>query len=689
MITVAQAFALGFAHEAAGRRREARAIYEQILAAIPEHPGALLKIAAGESMEGRFDQARALLDRALRSAEAQALPAAEIWLALGHVDVARADRAAARKAFERAHALDHPAPDVQQMLAWLALEDGDAERAEALCRAGLVAFPGNAQLLHLLGKALRAAGAFPQARAALIDAAAAAEGDSAILMSLGAVCIDLGQDEEARGYLQRAIAGGQNTGSAWDNLGLALRNLGDHGAAARAFERAVTLDPGLTSALSNLVSALRDICRWDEAEAREGELLRRLPEPGGGWGPFAPALWTTEEQQLHIARAWSREWLPTVAAPAVIAERGTRLRVGYLSCDLHSHATANLMAGLFERHDHARFATHAYSYGPDDGSVMRHRLTAAFDQWTEVGGISDADCAKKIRADGIDVLVDLKGHTSGSRLGILAHRPAPIQLHYLGYPGTLGYDGVDGIVADAHIVPKGSEHWYHERVWRLPRCYQVNDDRRPLPLPTARAALGLPDDALVLACFNQTYKLTRAFFAVWLDALRTNGNALLWLYVRLPLAQENLRAEAARAGIDPGRIRFAPRVGPVAHIARLRAADLALDTLPYGAHTTGSDALWAGIPLLSCRGTTFAGRVGASLLDAVGLAELAADSLDAYRRLLLALASDRGRLADYRAYLERERQRLPLFDTAGFARDFETLLVAAYEAACSASRASR
>ena len=500
-------------------------------------------------------------------------------------------------------------------------------------------------------------------------------------MSLGAVCIDLGQDEEARGYLQRAIAGGQNTAAAWDNLGLALRNLGDHGAAARAFERAVALDPGLTPASSNLVSALRDICRWDEAEARESELLQHLPESGGGGGSFAPALRTTEEQQLQIARAWSRAWLPTVAAPAVIAERGTQLRVGYLSCDLHSHATAHLMAGLFERHDRARFATHAYSYGPDDGSGMRRRLTAAFDHWTEVGGISDADCAKKIRADGIDVLVDLKGHTGGSRLGILAHRPAPVQLHYLGYPGTLGYDGVDGIVADAHVVPLGSEHWYHERVWRLPRCYQVNDDRRPLPSPTARAALGLPDDALVLACFNQTYKLTRTFFAVWLDALRTNGNALLWLYVPLPLAQENLRNEAARAGIDPRRIRFAPRVAPVAHIARLRAADLALDTLPYGAHTTGSDALWAGIPLLSCRGTTFAGRVGASLLDAVGLAELTADSLDAYRTLLLALASDRGRLADYRAYLERERVGLPLFDTAGFTRDFEALLVAAYESA--------
>lgn len=692
MITLQQAFARAFAHEAAGRPREARAIYEQILAAVPEHPGALLRIAVGDAAQGRIEPARELLERALRAAEHQSLPADDIWLALGHVHVARADRPAARRAFERARALAHPAADAHRMLAWLALEDGDAARAEAHSRAGLAAFPGDAQLLHLLGKALKAGGAYAPAHAALIDAAAAADGDPAILVSLGAVCIDLGRAEEARDWLQRAIEGGQDTGAAWDNLGLALRDLREYGEAARAFERAVTLDPALTPARSNLVNTLRDICRWDEAEAREAELLARLADHGDdpGWGPFAVALRTTPEQQLQVARAWSRARLPPVAAlvaaPAVIAERGTRLRVGYLSNDLHTHATAHLMAGLFERHDRARFAVHAYSYGPDDGSAMRRRLTAAFEHWTEVGAMSDAGCARKIRADGIDVLVDLKGHTGGSRLGILAHRPAPVQLHYLGYPGTLGYDGVDGIVADALVVPPGSEHCYHERVWRLPRCYQVNDDRRALPPPTPRSALGLPDDALVLACFNQPYKLTRAFFAAWMEALAANGDALLWLYVPLSLAQENLRAEAARARIDPGRIRFAPRVAQLAHIARLPAADLALDTLPYGAHTTGSDALWAGVPLLSCPGPTFAGRVGASLLDAVGLAELTAGSLDAYRALLRELASDRERLRGYRAYLERERRRLPLFDTEGFTRDFEALLCAAFDEAAAGRR---
>ncbi len=525
----------------------------------------------------------------------------------------------------------------------------------------------------------------PLAYTALADAAAVAADDPAVLMSLGAVCIDLGRPAEASECLRRAIAGGEDTGAAWDNLGLALRDLGDFSEAARAFERAVTLDPALTVALSNLVKTLRDICRWDEAEARERELLGRLAHDGDdpGCGPFSVALQTTPAQQLRIARAFSRARLPAVAAPAVIAERGSRLRIGYLSCDLHDHATARLMAGLFERHDRARFAVHAYSYGPDDGSPLRRRLTAAIEHWTEVGAIGDADCAERIRADAIDVLVDLKGHTGGARLGILAHRPAPVQLHYLGFPGTLGYDGVDGLVADALLVPPGADADYHERVWRLPRCYQVNDDRRALPPATPRAALGLPDDALVLACFNQTYKLTRAFFATWLEALQAAGDALLWLYVPQPAAQEHLRAEAVRAGIDPARLRFAPRVAQTEHIARLAAADLALDTLPYGAHTTGSDALWAGVPLLSCRGTTFAGRVGASLLDAAGLPELAADSLAAYRSTLVALATDRERLRGYRAYLGRERRRLPLFDTEGFTRDFERLLGTAYDAAVS------
>ncbi len=303
------------------------------------------------------------------------------------------------------------------------------------------------------------------------------------------------------------------------------------------------------------------------------------------------------------------------------------------------------MAGLFEGHDRGRIETFAYAADRDDGSAMRQRLRAAFAHWRDVRDLDDAAAAGAIADDALDVLVDLKGHTHGSRLGILAHRPAPVQLHYLGFPGTLACAGIDGFIADAITVPEGSEAEFAEPVLRLPVCYQVNDAQRPLPPAPSRASAGLPDDALVLACFNQTYKLTEPFFATWLAALRAHPRAVLWLAVPHVAARRNLAAFGEAAGVARERIVFAPLVPQAAHVARLRCADLALDVLPYGSHTTGSDALWAGVPLLTCRGRTFAGRVGASLCHAVGLDELVTDDLAAYARLLDALCSDPTRLA--------------------------------------------
>jgi protein O-GlcNAc transferase len=296
-----------------------------------------------------------------------------------------------------------------------------------------------------------------------------------------------------------------------------------------------------------------------------------------------------------------------------------------------------------------------------------------------VRGVSDVDAARIIRADGIDLLIERKGHTRGGRLGILAARPASVQLHYMSFPGTLGYDAVDGIIADDVVIPDTDEAFYHERIWRMPRCYFVNDGRRALPAAATRDAAGLPDDALVLACLNQSYKLTPPVFSIWMDVMARTPGAVLWLLAAGMRAEANLRAYAARAGVDPARLVFAPQVPQEPHIARLRCADLALDTLPYGSHTTGCDALWAGVPMLTCPGRTFASRVGASLLRTAGLPELVAASLGDYRARLADLASSPATLRDYRRFLERTRYDNPLFDTAGFARDWERLLERAYE----------
>jgi protein O-GlcNAc transferase len=682
MITVRDAFALAFAHEAAGRFGEARQVYAQILAALPDHPGALMKLAQCEQRDGDVVAAAALLRRALRAAEAQSLPAGDLWMALGRLELGQGDHAAARRSFERARDLGVATADVAALLAWLALERGDAAEALALSQRGLDSHPGDRELLAQLGRALRACGRLPEACAALRAAVAAAPDDPRVRVWLGAACLDLGLAREARDHFEQAIRAGQNTAEDWDNLGLALLQLGELGDAAAAFERAVALAPMLTPALSNLLNAQRLACRWDDAAPREREWLAGIDDAGRDprWNPFlALALETTPAQQLRIARSWSARVLPRVDAPAVITARGERLRVAYFSSDFRVHPMSMLIAGHFERHDRRRFEVFGYSHGPDDDSAIRRRVAAAFEHWVDVRAMGDLQVGERMRADRIDVLVELNGHTQGQRLGVLSHRPAPVQLHYLGFPGTLGFDGIDGIIADAVVAPPGEDHHFHERVLRLPRCYFVNDSGRALPPAASRASLGIADGALLLASFNQAYKLTRKYFGVWMEVLRAVPDALLWLYVPAPLAQASLKAEAERHGVDAARILFASKVPQDEHVARLRAADLSLDVAPYNSHTTGCDSLWAGVPMLTCKGTTFAGRVGESLVGAAGQPELVAASFEDYRATLFALAADRGRLRHHREHLEREKRRMPLFDTDGFTRDFETLLVAAFE----------
>jgi protein O-GlcNAc transferase len=742
------AFMLAARHESSGRRADARAIYEQILDALPEHPGALLKVALQEIDEGHADAARDRLERALVAAQRQALPAQEIWLALGYAHLARADKVKARIAAESAvllapegagimarlgqlaldsgdprlgercfraaleresrhtaaasrlalalvaqHRLDEAqaaaraAIDIDpaslhaiQVLSFVALQRRDPARALQIARDGLRRHPSDVYLMHLLGNALKASGAASEARKVLAECAALAPDDAGVRVSLGAACLDDNAPVDAREQLERAIALGAQGGEVWDNLGLAYRMLGKEEHALRAFETAVARDAGLTAAVANLVYTRRRVCEWDGLEYCEGRLVATLgdPEADPRWSPFvALSVPLSSAQQLEVARLWSSQTLPAVAAraPAFVRRPGSRLRIGYLSADLHDHATAHLAAGLFERHDRSTTEICAYSYGIEDASAMRARLVRGFDRWVDIAGVSDDAAAKRIRDDGIDVLVELKGHTAGNRLGIVCRRPAPIQLHYLGFAGTLGLDAISHLVADATVIPAGEEAGYHEALLRMQHCYQVNDDRRVLRPAPARSALGLPDEAIVLACFNQTTKLSRAFFRVWAQAMREAPRSVLWLFAPYEAAQRNLRREAEREGLDPARIAFAPKVGNEAHIARLRVADLALDLLPYGSHTTGSDALWAGVPLLSCRGATFAGRVGASLLAAVGLPELVAERLEDYGVELLRLLRDAERLRGYKHYLNTERGRLPLFDTESFTRAWERMLI--------------
>ena len=638
-LTVQDAFALAARHEAAGRAADARAIYEQILASLPEHPGALLRIAQLELATGRHAGALERLTRALAAARAQALPTQEIWLALAATHLARGEREEAGAAIEQ---------------------------------------------LHSVAKTLKTTGAADAARVLLERCVALAPDDPGLRLSLGASCLDANRPAEAKQQLERAVALGARSGAVWDNLGLAHRLLGDDEQAFLAFERAVAADSSLTPALANLVNVRYTLCEWDGLEAYEQRLIATLddPESDPRWPPWiALSLPTSSAQQLAVARRWSKAMLPAPAPRRPVPPRAGRLRVGYLSGNFRDHPTGRLMAGLFEAHDRGRFEITGYSYGRDGGGATAARIRVAFDRWRDVRDVVDAEVARMIRDDGIDILVDRHGYTFGGRLSILASRPAPVQVHYMSFPGTLGYDAIDSVIADGQVIPPGDEAFFHERVWRLPRCYYVNDSRRGLPAPTPRSANSLPEDALVLACLNLSHKLRRPLFAAWMSALRSRDDAVLWLLGGHPRMEQNLRAEARRAGVDPGRLIFARPVAQDAHIGRLACADLALDTLPYGAHTTGCDTLWAGVPMLTCRGATFAGRVGASLLNAAGLPELITDSPEAYAARLLDLVSAPQRLREYGDYLNRTRGTNPLFDTAGFTRDWEALLLAIYDAA--------
>jgi predicted O-linked N-acetylglucosamine transferase (SPINDLY family) len=354
-----------------------------------------------------------------------------------------------------------------------------------------------------------------------------------------------------------------------------------------------------------------------------------------------------------------------------------RLRIGYLSADFHQHATAYLAAGLFEQHDRSRFQVFAYSTGRHDNSPMRARLERAFDRFVDVHDQDPVVIADAIRRDAIDILVDLKGHTEGATPVVLARRPAPIQVHYLGYPGTLGGGLVDYLIGDPVVTPAEHAADYAEALAVLPDAYQINDRDRPIGATPSRGMLGLPEAGIVFCSFNQTYKINPAVFDAWMAILKAVPESVLWLLSRADgdPAMAHLQREAQARGVAPSRLVFAPRCPNPEHLARYRHADLFLDTWPYNAHTTASDALWVGCPVLTLEGATFAGRVASSLVSAAGLPELVAPSVEGYIAQAIALAGDADARSRLRAHLAGPGRASPLFDTRRTTRALE----AAYE----------
>ncbi|HET9160523.1 MAG TPA: tetratricopeptide repeat protein [Caulobacteraceae bacterium] len=450
--------------------------------------------------------------------------------------------------------------------------------------------------------------------------------------------------------------------------------------AFREIGRAIELDPDIEDSYGLYLAGVMPCCEWDRLETATGRVEAAVRAGRATVIPFT--LTTFSQSQADVKRcaeAWIARHYPTVRKPlAGSPYRHERLRVGYLSSDFFSHATAWLAAGVFERHDRARFETYAFSIsGPRD--EMQARLRGAFDHFIDCERLDEEAIAAAIREREIDILVDLKGFTAGARTGVLRHRPAPVQVQWLGYPGTMGAPYIDYIIGDAEVIPKGDERFFTEAVVRLPDSYQPNDPERPIGAAPNRTEAGLPNEAFVFCCFNASYKILPPLFDLWMSLLRDIEDSVLWLLDDNALASANLRRKAQARGIDPSRLIFAPRMAQAEHLARIGLADLVLDTLPYGAHTTASDALWAGAPVLTCRGQAFAGRVGASLLKAVGLPELITASLEDYHAQALSLARDRKRLSSLRDRLAANRMAAPLFDADRFTRHLEQALNAMHQ----------
>jgi predicted O-linked N-acetylglucosamine transferase (SPINDLY family) len=502
-----------------------------------------------------------------------------------------------------------------------------------------------------------------------------------VLHGFGSVLVKLGKLDEGVQALQLAVEREPRNAGYQLALGTALAAANQDPVDAIAHLREATrLAPDVVGIEAYLYSQVTAICDWDAGEGAVAHIVARAQrEP--------PELWTQRvfpfdtlfmpvapELRREVARHFAARIAARAGAPGrpPLAPRGERLRIGYASADFRNHATAHLAAGLFERHDRARFEVVGYSFGRDDGSDYRRRVAGAFDRFVDVQALGAGEAAGRIAEDRIDILVDLMGYTQHSRPAIFAHRPAPLQVSYLGYPGSLHAPFIDYVVADRTVIPPTDLDWFGEAVVWMPGSYQVNDDRQQMDaVPPTRSACGLPEDAFVFCSFNQTRKLDRPMFAAWMRILAATPGSVLWILAGHPRAQSNLRSAAAGAGVDPERVVFAEVVSKAAHLTRHRLADLFLDTHTCTAHTTASDALRAGLPVLTWPGDSFAGRVSASLLKAIGLPELIVASLDDYEQTAVALARDYERLWALRARLEANRVTMPLFDTTGFTRHLE------------------
>ena len=597
---------------------------------------------------GDLAGARELLIR-----EAQAGAGADVLSDLAALCLELGDLDTAALALERA--LAHPKPPVQAHVnaGILARRRRDEAAAERHFRAAIKRDPAHAAPRMHLATQLLELGRLDEAATTIALALQRSPNDPGLLSTLAWTRFQQKRFAESLDLYRRAERGGADITTPVSQLALAFAHVCD-------WQHRPELRRRLETAIARLGGPMDPAARRASGLVNSFAVITHADDPAL---QHAAAATVAAQIRARVGPAPRRPSRPRAA--------DGRLHLAYLSADFHQHATAELLVGVLEHHDRSRFHVSGYSFGIEQDTPLRARTRAAFDRFVELGLEPPAASADRISADGVDILVDLKGYTDGARPEIAALRAAPVQVSWLGFPATVAGDWMDAVIADPHVLPLTEQPHWSERIVHLGGSYQCNDDRRVRPEPDRdRASHGLPAEGIVFACFNNSYKITPERFATWLELLASLPSSCLWLLENNPFAAANLRAAARAARIDPARLVFAPVMEQAPHLARHGCADIFLDTEPYGAHTTASNALWMGLPVVTRAGRCFASRVGASLLHAAGIPELIATDEAGYKAIALALAHDPAE----RARLGTLAARSALFDTETFTRDFERVL---------------
>lgn len=489
--------------------------------------------------------------------------------------------------------------------------------------------------------------------------------------------VELGsKHSEALECFRQALTINPNSAEANANVARLFEGLNDLDEAAKAYEKALSLNSKVRWSLGNLQFVLAKMCKWSASALSSVDLIKQVRSGMKSSTPFSllstPSDLSLQRRCAEIYMSYKFPLSKGLRYRTLTNVRSDRLRIAYLSADFYNHATSFLMAELFELHDRSKFEIFGFCYGRSPKDEMRRRVADSFDVFVEVADRSDSEIAEMLRELGVQITVDLKGHTKDNRLGIFAERCAPIQVHYLGYPGTTGASFIDYLVADKTVIPPEHQGFYSEKIVYMPDCYQVNDRRRKImDIQDARGDHGLPNDGFVFCCFNNNWKITPDVFDVWMRLLLKVEGSVLWLLEDNQYASANLKREAVNRGVQSERLIFAKRVPLDIHLARHRHADLFLDTLYCNAHTTASDALWTGLPIISKLGSTYASRVSASLLKAVDMPELVAETLNEYESMALDLAMYPERLNAFKQKLKAGLHTTALFDAPRFTKNLE------------------